>query len=217
MSIPVSRARPAAAVPPGRIPYDLNAPVMLLHTMQSGEAFRELESTGHLTADPSRAHYAEPYAWMYEQMNRRLPTRGQGALWLWAKIRRDDLIQNVRDSCGEVLLTCRIPRERVLVSQFDDWHQVLDGFPNVLPLAGESDDDYGDRRDRILDDLYGRAEAAGAANRLVWDWPDALRSEVMDSWETIFDPANYPRTHYWQATVHELSADDVIEAVWIER
>ncbi len=189
---------------------------MLLHTVQSAEAYVELEATGRLTADPARAHYAEPYAWMHQQMNRRLPTKGHGAIWFWAKMRRDDLISTVRHSPGEVLLTCRIPRERVLVSQFDDWHHVLNGSPNVLLLPGESIDDYGARYDRIVDDLWARAEAAGVASRNVWDWPEALRAEVMDTWETIFDPANYCRTHYWQATLHELRASDVVEAVWIE-
>jgi hypothetical protein len=187
--------------------------------MQTAAALEELTTTGRLLPDPARAceDFAEAYGWMLEQMDLRLPTRGASALWFWAKIRRADLIDPIRYSRGDVLLTCRIRRAQVLPSHFNDWHQVLNGFPNVFLLPGESYDAYGDRLDAILDDLGSRAAMAGAGSKLVWDWPDDLRREVQDTWLTIFDPANDERAACWQATTHELRAEDVLEAVWIER
>ncbi|MBT8163605.1 MULTISPECIES: hypothetical protein [Arthrobacter] len=40
--------------------------------------------------------------------------------------------------------------------------------------------------------------------------------EIEASWVSIFDPANYRKVSYWQATVHELRAEDVTEAVLIQ-
>lgn len=104
--------------------------------MQSEAAFDELCSTGRIVpntalADPGKAG---AYSWLYRQMNTRLPTSGNGALWFWAKIRRGDLINQCGWSNGGVLLTCRVPREHVLLSQYDDWHQVLNKSPAAAPL-----------------------------------------------------------------------------------
>ncbi|WP_350225255.1 DUF3841 domain-containing protein [Arthrobacter sp. efr-133-TYG-118] len=166
-------------------------------------------------ADPTRAwtEFPDAYAWMYRQMQSRLPTRGKGVLWLWAKIRRRDLLSHCRRSRGKVLLTCRISRERVLLSEFDDWHRVLNGSPNLLAHPGESDDAYSNRLNMVLDNFFNQVSAAGVEHEPVSTWPADLRHEIEASWESIFDPTNYPRISYWQATVHELRAEDVTEAV----
>ena len=218
MPFPIRTARRGAAVLPGRLPYDLSAPTLLLHTIQTAAAFEELLFAGRLVPDPAKAEpeFADAYSWMLRQMERRLPTRGQAALWLWARIRREDLLHHCRSSGGHVLLTCRIHRERVLLSQYDDWHAVLNGSPNVLPNQGESDDEYGSRLDSVLDEFYTRVEAAGASKRPPVDWPEELREEIESSWDSILNPANYPRTAYWQATIHELRAEDIVEAVLFE-
>jgi hypothetical protein len=218
MQFPIRTAHVDGSVPRGRIAYDIGAPVLLLHTFQSEAAFEGLLSTGRIKPDPARADpdFAVAYAWMLRQMEERLPTQGGAALWLWAKIRRRDLMSHCRESRGEVLLTCRVPRERVLLSEFDDWHQVLNGSPTVLPLRGESDDAYGDRLDILLDDFFARVGAAGVRDDALSTWPDDLRQEIEATWDSIFDPANYERTSYWQATVHELRVEDVMEAVRFE-
>lgn len=108
------------------------------------------------------------------------------------EIRRRDLLSHCRRSRGKVLLTYRIPRERVLPSEFDDWHHVLNGSPNISAHPGESDDAYSDRLDAVLDDFFDRASAAGVEHDPVSTWPQDLRHEIEASWETIFDPTNYP-------------------------
>ncbi|WP_415854147.1 DUF3841 domain-containing protein [Sinomonas sp. G460-2] len=216
MTFPIRTARRDAAVPPGRIGYNITTPTMLLHTVQTADALDELLETGRLVPNPARAMegYDDAYAWLTGHMGRRLPTSGKGMVWLWAKIRREDLIHNIRyASRGDVLLTCRIPRERLMLSQYDDWHNVLNGFPIVRPLPGEDDDAYSARYDARTDDLINRVHAAGARLQDPEGWPAALRDELESSWEAIFDTGAYPRTSYWQATVHELRAEDVVEAV----
>jgi glutathionyl-hydroquinone reductase len=51
----------------------------------------------------------------------------------------------------------------------------------------------------------------------VRDWPADLRAEIEQSWEHIFDRSNYGRYEVWQATVHALHAEDVVEAVRIAK
>jgi hypothetical protein len=97
--------------------YRLDAAVLLLHTVQPLSAVDELRETGRLT--PRRAleepDYSDAYNWMRAEMAVRLPTAGESALWCWAEISRTILIHACRHSePGDVLLTCRIPAERVL-------------------------------------------------------------------------------------------------------
>ena len=217
----VPEAAPERAVPPGRVGYDLDAGRLLLHTVQTAEAVDVLMRTGTLRPDPALedADFADAYDWMCRQMRERLPTSGGGALWLWARTRRGHLVSCCQHARGKVLLTCRVPRDRVLLSHFNDWHSVLNrslGWGSRLP--GESEDDAFARWEEASDELDARLEGAGVHRYApVRDWPTDLRAEVERSWECIFDRDNYGRYDVWQATVHVLYAEDVVEAVRIAR
>ncbi|ALO67025.1 hypothetical protein AS189_11625 [Arthrobacter alpinus] len=219
MHFPIRTSPSAHAVPKGRIPYAIQAPVLLLHTVQSEAAFDELCSTGRIVPNPALAAPTkeDAYSWLYRQMNKRLPTRGDGALWFWAKIRRPDLISQCGWADGDVLLTCHIPREHVLLSQYDDWHQVLNHCPVAAPRPHENDDAYRKRFDDQLDDFFGRVSAAGQWGNRVSDWPENFQHEIEMTWEQIMEPANYPKTVYWRATTHELRAENVTEAVHLKK
>ncbi|WP_457974604.1 hypothetical protein [Arthrobacter sp. D1-17] len=101
-ALPIKKARSAEAVPKGRMGYDLAAERLLLHTIQSEEAFEGLLSTGALEPDSSRAEplHADAYGRMYRQMAARLPAEGDGALWFWARISRQDLVELCKQSPG---------------------------------------------------------------------------------------------------------------------
>lgn len=213
-------AQPARAVPPGRVGYDLSSRRLLLHTFQTDAAVGALTGTGTLRPDPALADadYADAYDWMYRQMRARLPTGGDGALWLWARTSREHLVSECRRYRGQVLLTCRVPRERVLLSHFDGWHSALNRGLGVMPrLPGESEDDAFARWEKAADELDARLEAAGVRAAPVRDWPAGLRAEIERSWECIFDPGHYGRRDVWQGTVHALYAEDVTDAVRIAR
>ncbi|MFF2298496.1 DUF3841 domain-containing protein [Arthrobacter sp. NPDC058127] len=150
-------------------------------------------------------------------MAARLTTAGEGAIWFWARITRRDLVDSCRHSIGQVLLTCRVPRERVLLSHYGDWHSVLNKFPHIPEIPGESDEDYTVRTDRRYDDFVDRLKAAGAWGAGIEAWPADLRADVEQGWESIFDPGNYGRFESWQATMHTLCVEDVVEAVRIQR
>jgi hypothetical protein len=200
--------------------YDLDDDRLLLHTIQSAGAFEVLRSRGTLRPDPSMADplFADAYDFMFRQMAARLPTSGNGALWLWARTTRRDLVSCCRRSPGQVLLTCRVPRERALLSHEVEWHHVLNrGLGEMPPLAGETAGDAYARWEKASDALGSRLEAAGIERTTtpVRDWPADLRNEIERSWERIFDRGSYGPHEFWQATVHALHAGDVTEAVRI--
>jgi len=214
-NFPVIRSRADSAVPAGRVGYDLTADRLLLHSFQTEEAFEELLSTGRLLPDPGLAEplFADAYGWMLREMDRRLPTSGDAALWFWARTTREGLLDSCRRNRGDVLLTCRIPREKVLLSQHWDWHCALNGIPHVLELPGESHDDFDARLDRILDEVDDRKRAAGVLGTGFRDWPDDVRRDLERSWEQFLDPATFGRWDAVQATTHALYAEDVVAAV----
>lgn len=207
-----------AAVPSGRMGYNFAADRLLLHTIQTPEAFEELLSTDRLVPDTSLAdpHFGDAYDWMLRQMTSRLSSTGDGALWFWARILRRDLVDLCKAAPGSVLLTCRVPRERVLVSHFGDWHAALNGSPHVPDLLGESDDDHVPRIKSIFDEFEVRQKAAGAPRRPVRNWPSDLRADLERTWEHLLEPANFGRSDTMQATMHVLHAEDVVEAVRLE-
>jgi hypothetical protein len=219
-AFPIRSARRAVAVPPGRMRHDISEDRILLHTIQTAEAFGALPTNGVLKPDPVLAEpplHADGYDWMYRQMDARLPTSGDGAIWLWARIRRQDLVELCRLAPGQALLTCRVPRQRVLLSHFGDWHAVLNRHPLIIEHSDESDEANGAQLDLIFDDVDGRVRAAGVSVDAGYQHsPAKVRTDLEDSWGFMLDPTNYGRYEPWQATVHALRSDDVVQAVRIE-
>lgn len=149
-----------SAVPVGRIGYDLSADLLLLHAFVAPEAWNSLREDGSLRCGDEHVDPVDDYA--YRWMRRQLAARtGVDAwpLWLWAKTTRADLVaaarKYARNAPGTVLMTCRIPRARALLSHFGDWHCALNGAP-VLPWTS-SDEAF----DAALDHWYARVDDQG--------------------------------------------------------
>ena len=202
------------AVPLGRPAYDLAAPDILLHTVVSADAWAVLRRHGVLRADPARVDddFRAAFDWIRAEARRRLPAAaGRYPLWAWARMPRADLVTFVsrcaRWEPGSVFLTARVPRERVLLSLFDDWHAVLNGVP-----AFPDDVDAG-----TVDDWFDRLSKAVPGWMLPgrgWTgWPAELRGELERSWARIFAVDAAPRRAWVQATVEEIFAADVLDAV----
>ena len=207
--------RPVLLAPPFRVATYLDAPVLTLHTIQTPAAYDVLRRKGILVGDPALgdADFAEAYDWMRRQMAARLPTAGEGILWLWLKTNYRDLVGNARHARGEVLLTVRVPRERVLLSHFDDWHTVLNRGLEVPLLPGETFEEWSPRFDSAYDEWGLRADSY--RDLPIEAWPPNLRAELEASWESIFDLSKREEPLYIQATVHALHASEVVRAVRI--
>jgi hypothetical protein len=208
------RAPAREALPFGPVGYDLTAPELLLHTLVSADAWDVLVRHRVLRADPARIddHFRASFDWIRKQAHRRLPTAvGRYPLWAWARIPRADLLTFVarcaRWDPGSVFVTVRVPRERVLLSLFDEWHAVLNGVP-AFPddMAADVVDAWFDRLSASVPDwmLPGRSWS---------EWPAQLRAELEQSWMRIFDVDTAPNRAWVQATVEELFANDVVDAV----
>ncbi|WP_289139194.1 DUF3841 domain-containing protein [uncultured Brevibacillus sp.] len=95
-------------------------------TMQTDEAWKQYEKQGYLEGTPEHAMYSEEYQWIIKQMKQRLPNyRGEYPIWLW--IKKPDMRSTGHFEGGTkcVRLTLEIDPKNVLVSDFDDWHCVL--------------------------------------------------------------------------------------------
>ena len=187
---------------------------LLMHTIQRAAVWDDLVRVGvHRPPRWDDDHdFAEGYEWMHWQMTSRLPTSSDGIVWLWAQNTRRDL-GSVRTKPGDVAMTCRIPREKVLVSHFSDWHCVLNRSLFLRPLPGENDELAWHRLEPVLDDFLDRRDTAGMTRQPLVTWPEELRREAEASWEDIFDATLWTDRSVLQATTHELRAEDVVRAV----
>ncbi|CAB4684440.1 MAG: DUF3841 domain-containing protein [Actinobacteria bacterium] len=158
-----------------------------------------------------------PYAWLTQEMSHHVTTAGDTVIWLWARTTRRDLRHLLRhpDARGEVLLTATIARHRVLLSDFSDWHQVLNRAPHVPRTPDEDHATWWARAEPLIEDYHARITAAGLDGTGYLDLPDTYRDELERGWRAIFDPATWAPGESVQATVHELRVADITRAIRI--
>jgi len=196
---------------------DLSADPLLLWTFQSKGAYRMLAETGVLRGDPTLADadLGIVYPWMQRRADTLLATSGPGLLWLWATTTRRGLVEQARHARGDVLLTVRVPRDHMLLSDFGDWHVALNSGIHVPPEPGEDGEAWWARAEPIVDDWHDRLKAAGLnrSGTTIDDWPQDLRDEAQRSWEAILDPATWRLNADIQAVAHAIHAEQVMSAV----
>ncbi len=107
---------------------------MKLYTVQGLTHWHEATKKGILTGGPSLQHvepdWHKAYTWMREQMRLKLATMsGDYPVWAWpweayaARFKPDDRWGAVGEEM--VVLGLDVPDARVLTSDFQAWHQVL--------------------------------------------------------------------------------------------
>lgn len=186
-----------------------------MHTIQTRDAYETLTRAGVLVGDSSLgpSEFQEAYAWMLRQMDRRIQATPGGLLWLWPAAARKRLLRSAKLAKSDVLLTVRVARDRVLLSDFLDWHAVLNRSLHVPAIPGESEGEWESRWNALDDDFHTRTGSYSALP--ITGWPDDLRAELESSWEAIFDPASWRTRPALQATMRDLRAEDVVRAVRI--
>lgn len=128
--------------------YPKTAEVMRLYSIQSRKAADLLYARGAFFGgkglDETDAEcFARPYRYMRSQMRAfNIADRRHGLVWAWyrfqgtAKPRPDLRGSGFADPGTELtLLTLEVPESRVLLSDFDAWHCVLNNIPTVPGIS----------------------------------------------------------------------------------
>jgi hypothetical protein len=197
---------------------------MILWSILTQQAWKELQRKGRLHAN--RRHvtkdYLDPYLWMAEQMQRRLkapkPSKDAMPIWAWHRWQGKRCKPDLR-ACnhlpkGErgIRLELQVADDRVLLSDFDLWHYVLNYW--YLPET----EDAGEAFEKKL------ALAGLSFYKCDHEHPlshPQYRREIEKSWERIFDVGWADREHTIaepskkksiQATLWEIRLTDVVDA-----
>jgi len=165
-------------------------------TIQPVEVLARLTAARVLYADPAcvpkEFHHA--YIWMCAQMKQRLPHYdGHYPWWGW-HTPRPDLRGSGHLPRGTqgVRLELELDPAETLLSDFDAWHAVLNR--GYLGLSEAEDEAW-----------YRRFEAA-VPNPWAWPPPEPWYSDILTSWERIFDLETLAASEYWQSEPRYIQA-----------
>lgn len=155
---------------------------MHLSIIISEDGYIMLQERGYLTGYARRAwrHHLSAYRWMATQMVERIgrsPGRSSYPLWAWRSWNgkpRPDLRSGGHLPAGTkgYRLAIDVPDEEVLLSDFELWHHVLNGW--YLALAEEDSDAF-------------EAALKEARAPIYAPYPEPFHSRAVESWEHIFD------------------------------
>ncbi|MCD5407731.1 DUF3841 domain-containing protein, partial [Candidatus Bipolaricaulota bacterium] len=161
-------------------------------TIQPVEVLERLEAERVLYADPSRIpeEFRHAYDWMRTQMERRIPGYGGHYPWWGWHSPRPDLRRSGHLPQGTrgVRLELELDPAEMLLSDFDAWHVVL----NRGYLALSEDEE----------EAWYRRFAAAVPDRRAWPLPEPWRSDILSSWERIFDLEALAASGYWSGKRH---------------
>lgn len=110
-------------------------------TIQTVEKWHKIKDRGYFIGEKEFVweDFLDPYHWMMKKMYEKLPNyHGEYPVWLWTK--KPDLRYSGYNTRGTkcVLLKVEIESERVLLSDFDVWHFVLNNsFINIDSIKDE--------------------------------------------------------------------------------
>jgi hypothetical protein len=149
--------------------------VIRVWTIQRAAVWEFLQKRGILRGDGRRVfhHFRPAYRWLMAQMRQRLPEYHGGVpIWLWYSP-RPDLRRGAHLPPGErgVRIELELPRDRVLLLDFETWHCVLNRWH--LSRSWRESREW-DRKTKAFDPF--RAPL-----------PATLETELQLSWERVFD------------------------------
>ena len=182
---------------------------MKLWTMQPVEVYEELLRNGTFTCDPAKVcepSFLDRYGWMNNKLNKKdpKPENIQYPIWAWYRFNSKEKKPDLRHSCygvhGDkmVCLELEVPDEKVLLTDFDLWHFVLNDWWLDQCFYDEYSEDEYDRNHAIFNALSEEEQ----------------RTEKEKSWEQILNIEPYEndwiaRGQYVQAVFWELKKEYV--------
>ncbi len=126
-----------------------------LWTLQSISDWNILQKFGVLQR--YSVHLPDSYKWMMEQMTLRIPHyTGRAPVWAWYQPKPDLRFWSWRVQSDEqfVRIEFRVERSNVLLSNFDVWHAILNGW--YLPLTKEEDNESLKRSQEEMRESWNR-------------------------------------------------------------
>lgn len=171
--------------------------MLTLYTIQNELVIKTLMKDRILKEDPAYTwdSFVEPYEWMKLQLGKKLDKEVDSLIWFWTT--EPDLNEEGHLSEGEkgVLIKVQIPKEVVLLSDFDAWHATLNDFKLILneneerllrlgkfPLNKEESWERMFNLDLIRNSEYfkGACETQAVAERIELGWVKYIRHFTQD-------------------------------------
>ncbi len=170
---------------------------MKLVTIQPIEVLTALRKTGTFSSsyaetvgieEDCRNQISNAFAWYIDQMKARVGAAPDGVyypIWAWYKNDDSSLYDGTWGEAGKTYarIEIEVEDERVLLSDFLEWHNPLNNFPCC---EGETDEE--------LDASYDAIVAGG-------------EEAIKESWSKIFDVS---KSDCIQATFWELRSEDIL-------
>jgi len=194
---------------------------MRLWTIQTKEIWARAEESGvlefnelHIDDDKAIDRWLRPaYDWMVGQLEQRVRNypRNKYPIWAWYHP-KPDLRRSGHLSRGTsgVRVEFIVSSDRVLLSDFEVWHAVLNCW--YLSLSEEESENWDNRCER-------------AGIKIGWEnWPPPapFKEEIMRSWERIFD-LEVLKTHLEltsgetiQACIEKVYTDEVVNVTYFK-
>lgn len=169
---------------------------MRVWAIQPLEVLDRLEAEPVLYADLAHVpeEFRDAYDWMRAQMQRRISGYGGHYPWWGWHSPRPDLRQSghLPRSTRGVRLELELDPAQMLLSDFDAWHIVLNR--GYLALSEDEDEAW-----------YQRFEAAVPDWRN-WPPPEPWHSDILISWERIFDLKTLATSDAWKSEPRHIQA-----------
>ena len=167
---------------------------MKLWTIQHENVYSNMLQTGVLRADSNYIcieDFWDSYEWLMEQMKKRIGRPPQGVelpVWAWYQCdgqrKRPDMRRHVRSSekgVPIVLLTIDVPEEKVLLSDFDYWHVVLNDGDLIYPFD-EKKIFSKEERQKSWEKIFDYDKAYDNEERKSGLWTQATMWEIRAEW-----------------------------------
>lgn len=163
-----------------------SVPFVRVYTYQDPAVLPRLYSLGYLNGEHRHSFMPGPYRWMRDQMAGRLDNFS-GDLPVWGWLRRWTRWERSRNRERLVRITAVVPTSRILLSNFDTWHIVLN--KGYLPVDEADDEAF-------------EAESLSSTERM---------ATIHKSWLRIFEygAISCRADRFWQACIDRIYAHEI--------
>ncbi len=179
-----------------------------IHTYQGEESMKAYERSGYFTGHAPYIEndrvWCDAYRWMRDQMAVRIQNfSGDYPVWGWLKRHNNrQFPMHYTGSRESYRVTALVPRSRILFSQYDHWHHVLN---NGAYTDTEREYDEFDKRFPGTNDSPEYLAAIEPTWHKIFDFPDPTGQTKVDiGWRGDY------RRMIVQACIDRIQASDIV-------